>query len=87
MDFSHFDLGQVEQGRVVHVALSGTEANVRLLDDSNFRSYRAGRRHHYHGGHATRSPVQLQVPHAGHWHVAVDLGGSGGRVSAQVTLL
>lgn len=87
MKFRHFDLGRLEQGRVVNIELSGTEANVLLLDDSNFRSYRAGRRHHHYGGHATRSPVQLQVPHDGHWHVTVDLGGYAGRVSAQVAVV
>jgi hypothetical protein len=87
MKFGHFDLGQLDQGRVVNVALSGTEANVLLLDDSNFRSYRTGGRHSYYGGHVTRSPVQLQVPRAGHWHVAVDLGGYSGRVDAEVTVL
>jgi hypothetical protein len=85
MRFGHFDLGQL-QGAIVNLVLSGTEANVRLLDDSNFRSYRAGRRHTHYGGHATRSPVQLQVPRDGHWHVAVDLGGYDGRVDAEVTV-
>ena len=56
------------------------------MDQSNFSSYRAGRRHRFYGGHATKSPVRLQIPHRSHWHVAVDLGGLGGQVrsSAQV---
>ena len=35
---------------------------------------------------AKKSPVRLKVPHAGHWHVAVDLGGYAGQIrsSAQV---
>lgn len=55
------------------VTLSGSAANVRLMDSSNFQSYRAGRRHTYFGGLAKRSPTRLGVPHSGHWHVTVDM--------------
>ena len=57
------------------------------MDSSNFQSYRAGRRHTYFGGHATRSPVRLQIPRAGHWHVTVDLGGHGGSVRSGIRIL
>ena len=67
--------------------MSGSAANVRLMDNSNYQSYKSGRRHSYYGGHATRSPVRLQVPRAGHWHVTIDLGGYGGRVKSQVSVL
>jgi class 3 adenylate cyclase len=49
--------------------------------------YRSGTRFSYTGGHYKRSPVQLAVPHAGHWHVVVDLGGAAaGRVNASVSV-
>lgn len=84
MRFSHFDLGRLQRGTIVTVTLSGNAANVRLLDDSNFRSYRSGRQHRYYGGHVTRSPVQFRIPRDGRWHVAVDLGGLTGSVRASV---
>lgn len=65
MDFLWFDLGQQPSGAVAEVTLSGNAANVLLLDSLNFQNYKNGRRYSYHGGHATRSPVRVAVPHAG----------------------
>lgn len=87
MQFLHHDLGRVEAGSTVRVTLRGTEANVLLLDSANFARYRNGGRHEYYGGHYRRSPVVLTVPHSGHWHVAVDLGGYAGRVNASVDVV
>lgn len=86
MRFIHHDLGNLHGGVIVEVTLKGSAANVRLLDSSNFNNYKAGRRHRFYGSHAKKSPVRLQIPHAGHWHVAVDFGGYAGQVrsSAQV---
>lgn len=87
MKFQHFDLGHLTGGQIVVVTLSGTAANVQLMDSSNFSSYRNGRRYRFFGGHAKRSPVRLQVPHSGHWHVAIDLGGYGGTIRSSVNVL
>jgi len=82
VQFIHHDLGYQPAGAVVVVTLSGTEANVQLLDETNFRSYERGDTHHYYGGHFRQSPVRLTIPSNGHWHVAVDLGGFGGQVNS-----
>jgi len=74
MNFLHKDLGILSGGEVVEVTLDKA-ANVRLMDSSNFGSYRRGGRHHYIGGHITQS---------GHWHVAVDLGGYAGSIRAGI---
>ena len=87
MKFTHYDLGHRSRGEIVEVTLSGNAANVRLMDSSNFQSYRAGRNHRYYGGHATKSPVRLQIPRSGHWHVAVDLGGYRGSVRSSIHTL
>lgn len=87
MQFIHHDLGNLSGGEIVAVTLKGSAANVRLLDSSNFSNYKAGRRHRFYGGHAKKSPVRLQVPHAGHWHVAVDLGGYAGQVRSSAQIL
>jgi hypothetical protein len=86
MNFLHNDLGSLNGGEVVEVTLSSA-ANVRLMDSSNFSSYRNGGRHQYFGGHAQHSPFRVQVPRAGHWYVAVDLGGYNGSVRAGIRVL
>lgn len=84
MEFMHHSLGRVQGGSLVTVTLTGTEANVKLLDDTNFNAYRDGREHRYHGGHYKQSPAQIPVPHTANWHVTVDLGGFGGQVASTV---
>lgn len=87
MKFNHYDLGQKSGGETIEVSLSGNAANVRLMDDSSFYSYRLGRKHKYYGGYAKKSPVILQIPHSGHWHVTVDLGGYRGSVQSSIRVL
>lgn len=82
MDFIHSDLGYRQAGDVVEITLSGSAANIRLLDPSNFQAYRSGRQHRYTGGLARQSPVRLQIPNAGYWHVVVDMQGLSGTTRA-----
>ncbi|RJF75634.1 DUF1883 domain-containing protein [Deinococcus cavernae] len=85
--FIHSDLGQRQAGEIVEITLQGSAANVRLMDSGNFSSYRNGRQHRYVGGLAKRSPVRLQIPSSGHWHVAVDMQGLRGNVRASTRVL
>jgi hypothetical protein len=87
MKFLHYDLGVQDAGSVVVTELSGTEANVLLLDDDNLRRYRRRDRCRYFGGHFTSSPARIQVPAFGRWHVVVDLGGYAGHVNASVHVI
>jgi len=87
MKFQYTDLGQRSAGEIVVVTLSGNAANVRLLDSSNFSSFKAGRQHRFIGGHATRSPVRLQIPNSGHWYVVIDFGGYSGSVRSSIQVL
>jgi hypothetical protein len=86
MQFQHYDLGYRNTGEIVQVTLSGNAANVQLIDSSNFQSYRSGHRYQYFGGHATRSPVRIPIPHSGHWHVVIDLGGYSGTIRSSVSV-
>jgi hypothetical protein len=86
MQFLHTDLGYLSGGEIVEVTLD-SRANVRLMDSSNFSSYRAGRRHNFYGGQAKQSPVRIPVPRSGHWHLAIDLGGYSGRIRSSVRVL
>ncbi len=85
--FAYHDLGQRQRGEIVEVILSGNSANVRLMDSSNFQSYKNGQNHRYTGGLAQRSPVHLTIPHSGHWYVAVDLIGLSGNVRSSARVL
>lgn len=87
MQFVHHDLGFRNSGEIVEVNLSGNAANVRLMDSSNFNSYRNGRQHRYVGGLARQSPVRLQIPRSGSWHVAVDMQGLRGSVRSSAKIL
>ena len=57
------------------------------MDSSNFSSYRNGRRHQYQGGLAKKSPIRLQIPRSGRWHVAVDMQGLRGSVRSSARIL
>ena len=87
MKFTHYRLGHVTAGTVAEVTLRGSAANVRLMDQSNFNNYKAGRPHRYHGGLAKRSPVPLRVPHSGTWHVTVDMQGLRGTVRSGMRVI
>jgi hypothetical protein len=77
---------QPSSGATVIVTLD-KQANIRLLDSTNYQRYRRGERHQFYGGLAKASPVRLQVPHAGSWHVVIDLGGYAGTVRASVSMI
>lgn len=85
--FIHSDLGSRSRGDVVEVTLSGSAANVMLMDTSNFSSYKNGRQYRYTGGLARRSPVRLQVPSNGRWHAVVDMRGLRGNVRASFRVI
>ncbi|HSH81991.1 MAG TPA: DUF1883 domain-containing protein [Herpetosiphonaceae bacterium] len=71
---------------VVEVTLD-RQANVLLLDSLNYQAYRRGGSYRYTGGLAKVSPARLRPPHAGHWHIVIDLGGYAGQVRAGVRVL
>ncbi len=86
MQFIHTDLGYKKKGEIVEVTLTAG-ANVRLMDSSNFSSYKNGRQHRYYGGLAKHSPIRLPIPSSGHWHVAVDMQGLVGSTRSSVRIL
>lgn len=87
MNYQVYDLHQCNRGDRIRVSLKGNAANVRLMDSSNYSSYKSGKRHHYYGGYVTKSPVILTVPSSGHWYVTIDLGGYRGTVTSSVQKL
>lgn len=84
---THYDLGQLNAGQIVEVTLSGSAANVKLMDSSNFSSCKSGRRHRYYGGLVKRSPCCIAVPSSGRWHLTVDMNGLRGSVRSTARVL
>ena len=58
MNFSYYDLGHVEKGKIVEVQLSAA-ANVRLMDSTNYSNYKSGRKHRYYGGYKGKSSTAV----------------------------
>lgn len=67
----HYDVGHLDTGDAVEVVLD-RQANVLLMDGTNFSRYRRGQRYSYHGGKALRSPIRVAAPRAGRWHLVID---------------
>ena len=86
MQFIHYDLGQLRGGEIAEVTLNA-RANVRLMNASNFSTFKRGGRASFYGGQATRSPVRIPVPTAGHWYVVIDLGGYSGKIRSSARVL
>lgn len=86
MRFIHTDLGNRRRGEIVQVTLTRA-ANVRLMNTSNFNNYKNRRRYNCYGGLAKRSPVNIQIPNSGHWHLTVDMDGLRGSTKASVRVL
>ena len=87
MKYTVYDLGQCPRGERIQVSLQGNAANVRLMDSSNYSSYRSGRRHRYYGGLVKRSPIVLTVPSSEHWYITIDLAGLAGSVRSSIKRL
>jgi Domain of unknown function (DUF1883) len=65
----------LKQGDVVEVD-SNTQANVTLMDDSEYANYKAGRSYRYYGGFFKQFPARLAPPNSGYWNVVLDVGGA-----------
>lgn len=87
MEHVYVDLGQLARGAVVELHLSGSAANVWLMDSSTYSRYKRGQSVRAMGGHTRRTPVRLQTNRAGHWYAAADLGGYPGRLGLQARVL
>lgn len=85
MQHVKYDLGHVKRGSTVVVTLD-KQANVLLMDRTNYSNYANGRRCHYFGGLMRKSPANIPVPRDGHWYVAIDLGGGSGRIRSGVSV-
>jgi hypothetical protein len=74
LPFTKYHWSRLDKGATVVVTLTKA-ANVRLMDSSNFNSYKNGRAHKYLGGLVKSSPFRITVPRGGGWYLTVDLMG------------
>jgi len=86
MNFLHYAVA-TGPSEVVRVDLKGSAANVLVMDDPNFQSFKLGQGYRYYGGHFTRSPAIIRPPSGGRWNVVVNLGGFAGTVNAVVQVI
>jgi hypothetical protein len=85
--YCRFDLAElsgVEQGmKYIHqrehlneddvvIIESSQTCNIRMMSDANFRSFKNGGRHTYHGGAFDSFPAKLTVPSTGFWNITLD---------------
>ncbi len=54
MQFVQHDLGYRKGGKIVEIQLSGSAANVRLMDSSNLSSYKKSCQYSYYVGWCTK---------------------------------
>ncbi|WP_233356617.1 DUF1883 domain-containing protein [Pseudomonas mangrovi] len=62
---------QLNEGDLVIIE-SSQPCNIRLMSDANFRAFRNGGRHTYHGGAFERFPAKIEVPASGFWNITLD---------------
>ena len=81
----HYEF-RVNSNNVIEVNLD-SEANVMLMDDTNYSKYCEDRRFSYIGGFVTGTPYRIRPPRFGRWHVVIDRGRHLGQVRAAVRIL
>lgn len=62
---------ELKEGDLVVIHCSQM-CNIRLMNDANFRSYKNGGRHNYHGGAFDRFPAKIRIPSDGAWNITID---------------
>ena len=88
MQYIYNDLGQCQRGDIVQFNLRGNQANIALVDPSNYDAFRNGRSFRGVIRLATGSPVRLAVPSAGRWFGIIYIPpGYQGRVSGSIGVL
>lgn len=74
---AHYGLPTAKSGDIVRVEISA-DANILLVDEEALGKYRHHQPFHYVGGGYAAGAHNIGVPHDGHWHLVIDLGGRPG---------
>lgn len=86
LNYTHYDLKTQKAGTRIEVTLSAV-ANVRLMNDVNFKRYKETLRHQFFGGVARKSPLRMTIPEAAHWHLVIDAEGHHGLAESSVRVI
>ena len=90
MKFIRFDLGKVDAGKTVQVTLSGSVANVRLINSKNIYEYEHGHDYESIGGLVDKALIDMKIPSKDHWFIVIDkegLRGVDGKIDSTVKVL
>lgn len=88
MQYIYRDLGERRRGDVVQFNLAGSQANIGLLDGSNYSAFKGGRNFRGVVRLATGSPVRLAIPSSGRWYGVIYVPpGYTGRVRGSIGLM
>jgi hypothetical protein len=85
MNFIH-SREYLNRGNVVQLDCD-TQCNFMITTDSDFSSYRCGGRFQYYGGHYSRFPARIAIPHSDNWNIIVDLGGGRANIRYNISIL
>jgi hypothetical protein len=77
------DMGLIDEGKTVEVTLTDA-ANIRIMDENNFKLFKKGEPHDFVGGYVKFTPYRIKLPRQAHWYVVADKGGQEGEVNAAV---
>lgn len=86
MKFMHYEWYDLGPEDIIEVTLD-KQANVRLVDSTNFDRYKRGDSYDFRGGTQVKTPAHLSPPHRGHWHLVIDLEGYVGSVNVGVRVI
>src|SRR5262249_19035031 len=85
VQFIYRDLGQRRRGDIVEFKLNGSQANIGLLDSSNYNAFKNGGDFRGVVPLATGSPVRLSIPSTGRWYGVIYIPpGYGGQVRGSI---
>ena len=76
----------LRDGDVVEVDCD-RQANVLLVDDSEYSNYKNNRSYRYVGGFFKQFPARIAPPRSGYWNVVLNLGKSQGTVSHSMRVI
>lgn len=66
-----YNLGYLSTDDIVKIDLTA-QADVLLMDDTNYNWYTKGGRCDYYGGTQVETPGFISVPHSANWYIVVN---------------
>ena len=83
MKYWFHDIGEVEEGKVLEVALD-QPAIIRVMDEKNYDSYKNNQSYSCITSNVTVSPYKVKLPRTAHWFVVIDPDGRSGMIKSNI---